>query len=184
MREEQSRRRSSRVAGPRRRPTKAYAEFLAAALLAKTQMRRPPVDVEFCARSAGIQLLSRDPGMGQHSALLSVPFGIPSIAVNAKHPATRQRFSIAHEIGHWVLEREPGTHELRPIAARGRAMTMLERVCDHFAVNLLMPEAWVRDRISIGMTTAELARVFQVSWSAMSARLRELGVATQPGRPK
>jgi Zn-dependent peptidase ImmA (M78 family) len=48
----------------------------------------------------------------------------------------RQRFSIAHEIGHWVLERAPITHDLRPIASRGREFTRLERICNYFAASL------------------------------------------------
>ena len=182
MRDEFLRRRPRELEPEARRPpTRAYADLKAMALLAQSRMAQPPVDIEWCAVTAGIRLISYD-RLGGQSALLSVIEGIPVMIVERDHPRTRQRFSIAHEIGHWVLERAPLTHELQPIAARGREYTALERVCDHFAVALLMPWNWMRDRVAIGMTAGELAKAFEVSDGAMSRRMRELGLATQRGR--
>jgi Zn-dependent peptidase ImmA (M78 family) len=96
----------------------------------------------------------------------------------------RQRFSIAHEIGHWVLERAPVTHDLAPIAHRGRAYDELERVCDYFAASLLMPRRWMQHFVAEVRTAGELGKFFDVSVPAMSARMRELYLATQRGRLK
>jgi hypothetical protein len=42
----------------------------------------------------------------------------------------------------------------------------------------LIPRLWLRDRVGEGLGATALARVFDVSPAAMSARLRELGLAT------
>jgi Zn-dependent peptidase ImmA (M78 family) len=144
------------------------------ALLSQAQLTRPPVDLDMCARVAGVQLVAYA-DLGTQSALLSLVEGIVAVVVNSKHGRTRQRFSLAHEVGHWILERTPVTHDLRPIAARGRAYSAVERVCDYFAASLLMPREWVRARAEDGRTNEELAQLFDVSPPAMIARLRELG---------
>lgn len=153
------------------------------ALLAQARMPGPPVDIEVCARVAGIALvIPSDLGTDNDetaSAVLMQRGEIVTALVNMRHGRLRQRFSLAHEIGHWVLERLPGTKELAPVAARGRRYDSLERVCDYFAACLLMPRPWVRDRVQRGDTIGDLARAFEVSAPAMSARLRELDIVTQ-----
>lgn len=130
-------------------------------------------------------MVTSDLGIGDadgSSAVLMQRGEVLIALINERHAPVRRRFSLAHEIGHWLLERVPGTKELAPIAARGRTYDRVERVCNYFAASLLMPRAWVRDRVNIGMTTGELARAFDVSAPAMAARMRELGLATQRGR--
>jgi len=144
------------------------------ALLSQAQITRPPVDLDMCARVAGVQLVAYA-DLGTQSALLSLVEGIVGVVINSRHRPTRQRFSLAHELGHWILERSPVTHDLRPIAARGRAYSEVERVCDYFAASLLMPREWVRAHTEDGQTNEELAKLFDVSPPAMTARLRELG---------
>ncbi len=163
------------------RPTRELAELKALAVLAEIRPTRLPIDVDDAARAAGIELVEYAT-LGGQSAILSVVAGIPAVLVERSHARVRQRFSIAHEVGHWVLERAPISHDLRPIASRGRAYTELERICDYFAASLLMPRIWMQERVAIGMTSGELAKAFEVSESAMSARMRELGLVTQRGR--
>jgi len=166
-----------------RPPTRDVAELKAAALLSQARVVKPPVDVEMCARVAGIQLVAYG-DLGKQSAVLSIVEGIVGVVVNSNESRVRQRFSLAHEIAHWILERKPVTHELRLVAARGRQYNAIERVCDYFAASLLMPRSWLPQRVAIGKTTGELAQEFQVSSAAMSARMRELGLVTQRGRLK
>jgi len=56
--------------------------------------------------------------------------------------------------------------------------SMIERVCDHFAGCLLMPRAWVESAYARGLhDPLGLAQVFGVSPSAMTVRLRQLGLS-------
>src|SRR3954469_8488240 len=127
MRDEFLRRRPSDPAPGERFPTRELAELKAIALLAQAQITAAPVDVEMCARVAGIALVGYA-DLGTQDALLSIVQGIVAVLLNEKHQTSRQLFSLAHEIGHWVLERKPVTHELRPIAARGREYNAIERL--------------------------------------------------------
>lgn len=165
-------------------PTRDLAELKATALLAQARIAKPPVDVEECAQVAGIALVGYSKLNDAHSAMLMQTHeGIVGILVNQDHTRPRQRFSVAHEIGHWVLQRQPVTHIIAPIAARGRAYDSMERVCDYFAACLLMPRNWIRDRSEWGMTNAELERAFQVSRPALIGRLRELGYYARKRQP-
>ena len=120
------------------------------------------------------------------------------IMVNKAHHPNRQRFTIAHELGHLVLHHQSGdrlfidTH-LRAYQRRGAAASGVyeepgstttpaeEKEANQFASALLMPrelllsktvdrEFW--DELDV----ASLAAEFGVSEQAMSIRLRQLEV--------
>lgn len=170
------------------RPSRELAELKATALLSRAGFAKPPVDVEECARAAGIAMVMRsDLGVGSRddtSAVLMQRGEVLTALINARQSPARQRFSLAHEIGHWVLERTPSSSELAPIASRSRRYNELERICDYFAASLLMPRRWMQQFVAEGRTAGELAKLFDVSMPAMSARMRELDLATQRGRLK
>ena len=89
------------------------------------------------------------------------------IALNSREPIVRQRFSLAHELGH-ILE--------SPFDEYADAR-FVERIADHFAANLLMPKSWVKQSWGQGLqTSATLAEHFFVSEVAMERRLAELGL--------
>ena len=92
-------------------------------------------------------------------------------------PLRRFRFTIAHEIGHWVChclegrapEMEPSY--CRPVDLTDAADRALEREANVFAAELLMPEETVRTAWSaLGDISACAAR-FDVSPTAMQWRL-------------
>jgi hypothetical protein len=164
-------------------PSRDVAELKATMLLAQARILRPPVDVAYCAEVAGIHAITYSELSERHSAFLMKRGPIVGLIVNRKQPQVRQRFSIAHEIGHWVLERIPETKELAPVAARGRQYDEVERVCNFFAACLLMPRNWTRERFEWGLTNGELAKAFEVSTDAVRLRLRELGYYSRRALP-
>jgi len=88
----------------------------------------------------------------------------------------RRRFTIAHEIGHFVLHPERS----RPERGGGvnAAWQSQEREADQFAAELLMPESLVRQAVvEQGADAFRLADRFDVSLAAMRVRLRRLGLA-------
>jgi Zn-dependent peptidase ImmA (M78 family) len=100
------------------------------------------------------------------------------ILVNAGEPRTRQRFTVAHELGHWICH----AHE-RPEAAPAYCRAdeigldpqakMREREANIFAAELLMPENAVRARAGDEL---DLAARFGVSEEAMAWRLYNFGL--------
>ena len=63
--------------------------------------------------------------------------------INRLHPKERRRWTIAHEYGHFMLDRDkPGVDYLRPMQRKPEN----ERFADSFAAAFLMPEAGVQRR--------------------------------------
>jgi Zn-dependent peptidase ImmA (M78 family) len=96
------------------------------------------------------------------------------IFVNADEHETRQRFTIAHELGHWICQCLEGSAE--PIYCRAQdieteADRAREREANVFAAELLMPEDEVR---AIG------ANAFGVSDLAYRWRLYSFGLGPAP----
>lgn len=148
--------------------------------------RRPPVDLVSITAALGAEI--------RHFALEEDVSGIlyrqddrKIIVVNEKQLATRQRFTIAHEIGHLALHRGMPVHvdhsfriNLRdPDSARGTDIEEIE--ANAFAANLLMPAAWLRTELRSGLVDfddsveiASLAARYEVSQQAMLFRLTSI----------
>lgn len=113
------------------------------------------------------------------------------IGVNADHARVRQRFTIAHELGHATLDRRQGMHIDRAFRLRDTTSALAidaeEIAANAFAAALLMPEEEVRAAVADGLDISEdgeiraLAKRFGVSQQAIMYRLVNLGL-TLDGR--
>jgi len=103
------------------------------------------------------------------------------VAINSKHPAERQRWSLAHEYGHFL------TNRYRPEITLLRSYQRLpaaERMAEEFAANFLIPATGLTRRFAElkrarpgGPTPADLlqlAHLYQVSLQALIFRLEAL----------
>jgi len=98
-------------------------------------------------------LLERDLGVRSFSLVLpgSVGglFGVsptagPCVAINAGHPATRQRWTLAHELAHALVHRD--RPEVTRIGGYKRVPDR-ERVAEEFAASFLMPRSGLERRL-------------------------------------
>ena len=105
------------------------------------------------------------------------------IQISGDEAPVRQRFTLAHELGHIVLHPNADT-SLVPYGDVTAAQR-LERACDHFAACLLMPKTWVkRAYCADGLQSVpDIARLFNVSYEAARIRLEQLGHTSQTVRP-
>ncbi|WP_042413979.1 XRE family transcriptional regulator [Streptacidiphilus anmyonensis] len=87
---------------------------------------------------------------------------------------TRQRFTLAHELGHLLAGDAVEPLAESPVAP-GRQAEPDEVRANAFAAALLLPEAEVREAAAT-LDFAELVVRFRVSPSALAARLRRLGM--------
>ena len=145
--------------------------------------------IERLARIAGAEIYF-EPFEGQLSGMMRRREGRSSIiGVNSNHPLTRQRFTIAHELGHILLHRDETFHVDERPAIRFRdeesslATSADEIEANQFAAELLMPEFLVKkevqkldDEIDSEDAITELADRFAVSEQAMTLRLSRLGI--------
>jgi hypothetical protein len=103
-----------------------------------------------------------------------------NIYYEAYDPTVRQRFSIAHELGHFFLHaqegRRPGAvHADPPRSEDDEAEAILEWEADAFAAAFLMPAGDLRnDLIHFGQALSFLAERYRVAEAAMRRRLRTL----------
>ena len=98
------------------------------------------------------------------------------IRVNINHNSKRQRFTILHELGHYMLHRNKLQSFTDEIFFRAGIVTDIEFRANEFASILLMPEDSVRKAISEGIRNLGLlAERFDVSSPAMKIRVQELG---------
>jgi len=114
--------------------------------------------------------------------------GTAVIGVNALHSLSRQRFTIAHELGHLLLHESQDLHvdEAFPIRLRSRvsglAVDEREIEANQFAAELLMPTELIsedvdslRDKgVDVDDAIAKLSQKYRVSLEAMTIRLSAL----------
>lgn len=106
----------------------------------------------------------------------------PCVAINAHHPAVRQRWSLAHEFGHFLTRLD------RPEVTRISGYQRIpehERFADQFAGAFLMPRSGLERRIrelesaDRQVTVADLLLIadeYEVSFQALVLRLEGLRV--------
>ena len=147
---------------------------------------KPPVPVAEIAERLGIKVIVTPLQNGVSGALIN-DNGKSYIAVNSSHHRNRQRFTIAHEIGHHWLEHGLGEHVDREFTVLMRdersssADNTQEISANQFAAALLMPKEFIqREFVRLGRFDEEditkLALLYQVSELAFQLRLRNLGL--------
>ena len=132
-----------------------------------------PVDLKYLCKLCGIKLYRLD-GEGIDAMFLHIPPSPPTITYNANSLEARCRFSIAHELGHYVLSHRPISFSELFNGDLSRDARQ-EREANIFAAELLMPKVMLA-REAHKFTLEELARRYQVSVQAMEIRLEELGL--------
>ena len=163
-----------------------WATGSARRLISQFDLSKPPINVrELAARLKVDVQLKEFPD--EVSGALYRGRERSVIAVNAGHVATRQRFTIAHELGHFMLHHDSPAHYDREkqvgvhfrAKATGAAWDSKEIEANRFAAELLMPRKLLIARVgdSAEFDAAQLAEEFEVSPEAMTYRLAELRFA-------
>jgi len=156
-------------------------------ILRKNHVFRPPVPVDVIAVQEGIELRQAPTAMNISGALIRSQDGKVCIALNDAHHSNRQRFTIAHELGHFFLSHSGiGTHVDADFTINLRDQTSSEATdvneiqANSFAAELLMPKSLILkdvcDFLPIdALAVRKLSRKYEVSEQAMAIRLTNLG---------
>ena len=151
---------------------------------------RVPVPIDLVAHCLGLKTEASVLG-DDISGLLVVEKKRGAIGYNSTHAPVRQRFTVAHEIGHYVMHVKNSTRSRRFIdrfvafrddeSSAGNDWEEVE--ANAFGAALLMPARLVREEIKKHCLDLDdeddlnaLAKQFNVSTSAMSYRLVNLGL--------
>lgn len=171
-----------------RRPNRA--EQRAIDLLSDHHIDEIPVPVDKLARQLAVNLQYEPLEGGLSAVLYQGSDGRRVIGVNSSHAPVRQRFSIAHEIGHLCMHKDvlfvDGLVRRDDTSSVGLDPREIE--ANAFAAELLMPRdpllEEVRSHVPDGAVadprrlTRKLAQKFEVSEQAMEYRLVNLGLST------
>lgn len=166
---------------------KTELESRVRALLDNAGVTKAPISVKKVARSLQIEIRFA-PTKPDVSGALIVDGESAYIAVNDAHHENRQRFTIAHELGHFCLHKEGDRihfdEDFRVYKRSGRsalATDSKEIQANQFAAELLMPTnlLWEDFHKSQGLEpriVESLALKYKVSRDAMKFRLQNLGL--------
>lgn len=148
-----------------------------------------PVNINQIIKEEGVELVNYtfDEDI---SGVLVLNGSQSTIGVNQSHSEVRKRFTMAHELGHYILHRDQGSSMFMDKVLYRKASNnyspkdgKMEREANFFAANLLMPEAAIHsfiDRNHIDFyedsDIQDMATEFGVSSSAMTYRLINLGL--------
>jgi Zn-dependent peptidase ImmA (M78 family) len=175
---------------------RAVIEREAQRILERLSITDPPIDVITVAERLGYRVVLKFFDEADLSGtVMQDARGVVTIGINTLHAQVRQRFSIAHEIGHaWLhlakVKREAffvdppaGVFFRDSKASRGEDPKEIE--ANQFAASLLLPNhiidgcltalAGSQKRLTVDTAVSELAAMFSVSTQAMRFRLVALG---------
>jgi Zn-dependent peptidase ImmA (M78 family) len=147
-----------------------------------------PIDVHQIAQDQGLTVIEQE--LEEHiSGLLVIKDGKGTIAVNKSHHLNRQRFTVAHELGHYLLHGPGGGVfiDATPVFFRdmisheGRSLE--EVAANTFAAELLMPRQQVMELLRQepidafdDLALRRIANMFGVSAQALTIRLTKLNL--------
>jgi Zn-dependent peptidase ImmA (M78 family) len=163
------------------RPRYSKIERLASDLLSESKIKRPPVPIEAMVRSRDIEIHFGK--LEDVSGLIVREGNHVFIGINEDDSDNRQRFTLAHEFGHFLLH--PGQNAWYDRKYRSeissKAVDVEEIEANFFAASILMPPDFLRKDqaqryvdIEDGDAVKDLAKKYNVSTQAMNLRLLNL----------
>lgn len=139
-----------------------------------------PISLAAIARALGVRVKAATlpPGIAGEIRPDGAAPGEFVVRVNRHDIPERQRFTVAHELGHFLLHRDQiGTGIKDDVLFRSRLSDWREAEANRIAADILMPEELVKQALqqakSIGIEDVApyLAKQFGVSEAAMKIRL-------------
>jgi Zn-dependent peptidase ImmA (M78 family) len=126
----------------------------------------PPIPVDELAKNLGFKIREVSTELDIDAKLDSKNMRI--VVNTLKTNPYRRRFSIAHELGHFVLK-----HDIKPWEFEDpeTCKSYVESEADEFAGSLLMPKDFLTSHIKKGVSPAELQSICQVSKEALWVRM-------------
>lgn len=135
---------------------------------AKSLGYTPGSDIEVIVKKLGGDITVSDWESARNTGSITVkgPKNF-TISLSPLSGERRSRFTIAHELGHYMLHSQLGKI---PISVRRDGSGRVEWEANWFAAGFLMPEEEFKARQSEGYGDAELAEYFGVSVAAVQVR--------------
>jgi Zn-dependent peptidase ImmA (M78 family) len=141
-------------------------------IINKNFITSPPIYLEEIAEGEGLNLAVAE--FAEKNVSGFIDFEKKLILVNKYDSISRQRFTIAHELGHWILhqkeieaDRDLVVLYRRPIEGEKNP---LEQEANCFAANLLVPLCFLQNLVDQNISDKEIANIFRVSEAVIAFR--------------
>ncbi|RZK48095.1 MAG: ImmA/IrrE family metallo-endopeptidase [Pedobacter sp.] len=163
-------------------------------LLSEACVLKAPVPIKQIAKMCGVNVMGYEFGE-EISGVLIVEENKATIGFNTENSRVRQRFTIAHELGHFMQHVKSNNKDelfvdkdfivkFRSDKTYSAKEVTQEREANAFAAALLMPRQFILDemkepkykKLHETKLIEELAKVFEVSVPAMTYRLSDLNI--------
>ena len=169
-------------------------EKAAEKLIQDLGINEAPIPVQQIAEGIGCLVKAFRDDTDGVSGVFMMNNNTPMIGYNSNQSEVRQRFTIAHELGHYILHNNNDPKEVfvdhKTLALfrdenSSTGSSKIEQQANAFAAALLMPERFVTEEvknINVDLTDespelSRLAKKFNVSTIAMSIRLMNLHIS-------
>ncbi|HXH23183.1 MAG TPA: ImmA/IrrE family metallo-endopeptidase, partial [Dehalococcoidia bacterium] len=153
---------------------------LADSLLTAARVTEPPSDIELLASLRGVRRIE---AVDMSEAGMLVPDGAGYVVrANQRHPATRQRFTVAHEVAHTFFnEARAVSHQVSDMATSLYDDSDEEEyLCDVGAGRLLLNPRWLRPMVEAERPSLDallrLASCCLTSIEATAIQVSQLGL--------
>lgn len=154
-------------------------------------LKQLPVPIIAIAHDLGLRVFESENFRETESGSIKKENSDFHIYVNEADPPARKRFTIAHEIAHFLLHRNylkdikehvdevklpigNGSLNRAKVSLQSQSQKKLEIEANKFAAELLMPEAAFKNAWDKANQIDDVAETFDVSPSAASFRAKEL----------
>ena len=137
-----------------------------------------PVDVGKVAQTLGIQLFGLDLP-GDISGKIYHKDNKICVELNKREHPYRMRFTLAHELGHYLLHKKELDKEGQILERSSYTLNdkKMESQANQFAARLLMPSYKIKELFRNHNMIPELSDYFQVSEIALGFRLMNMGIS-------
>lgn len=154
-------------------------------ILEDYQNEEPPINLSKLAKKLNLSIYGKSLNKDISGAILKTIDGNYIIYVNTDEPFRRQRFTVAHEIAHFILHKDEIDKQLKGnltelkngIMYRSKLSNIYETQANQLASEILIPIGKLKDYIINKKINNinELSDIFKVSKHAMQIRLRQGG---------
>lgn len=150
----------------------------ATSILKMAGIHNPPVNVYKIAKLLGFSIIESDFPIN-YSGEIFIENNVKSIGINKNHSLTRQRFTIAHELGHYLNGHQYFDEEGKMLEDSefdfSNPIRQQEKEANLFASELLIPKEFlIKELEQHGLDINKLTEHFEVSSQAMWIRLTSL----------
>lgn len=147
----------------------------------KNNFITPPINARQLASEYGLDVLFTKFPEEMSKVCGFIDFNNSKMYVNANDSTNRQNFTIAHELGHWLLHKDeimenPSEYKILMRQPIGGETDPKEKEANTFAAELLVPADKLKELKRKGLSNSKIAELFVVSEQVIGYRLSNVGL--------